>query len=120
MRRHCSNRRRTFSSLADASPLILLIDHPPGNLARKPTIADRRRGFIHACRKDTEYLSADPAATPFSSLAADQVAALRSLLPDLWLREHPQHLLTERAEELAAATARRRRRRATRRAAVKG
>ncbi len=66
-----------------------------------------------------EYLSADPAATPFSSLAADQVAALRSLLPDLWLREHPQHLLTERAEELAAATARRRRRRATRRGSVK-
>jgi len=66
-----------------------------------------------------EYLSADPAATPFSSLAADQIAALRSLLPDLWLREHPEHLLTERAQELAAATARRRHRRAKRRVAVR-
>jgi transposase len=66
-----------------------------------------------------EYLSAEPAVTSFSSLADDQVAALRSLLPDVWLREHPEHLLAERAEELAAATARRRRRRAKRRIAVK-
>ena len=66
-----------------------------------------------------EYLSTGSAKSPFESLAGDQVSALRSLLPDQWLREHPEHLLANRAEELAADTARRRRRRAKRRAAVK-
>lgn len=66
-----------------------------------------------------EYLSAGSATTPFASLADDQVAALRSLLPDQWLRDHPEHLLADRAEELAADTARRRRRRAKRRIVVK-
>jgi transposase len=66
-----------------------------------------------------EYLPTGSAKSPFASLAADQVSALRSLLPDQWLREHPEHLLADRAEELAADTARRRRRRAQRRVAVK-
>jgi hypothetical protein len=64
-----------------------------------------------------EYLPTATAASPFASLAGDQVSALRSLLPDQWLREHPEHLLADRAEELAADTARRR---ANRRIAVKG
>jgi transposase len=66
-----------------------------------------------------EYLPTGSATSPFASLAPDQVSALRSLLPDQWLREHPEHLLADRAEELAADTARRRRRRAQRRIAVK-
>jgi len=66
-----------------------------------------------------EYLPTGSAKSPFESLAGDQVSALRSLLPDQWLREHPEHLLADRAEELAADTARRRRRRANRRVAVK-
>ena len=66
-----------------------------------------------------EYLPRGSASSPFESLAADQLSALRSLLPDRWLRDHPEHLLAHRAEELAADTARRRRRRANRRASVK-
>ena len=66
-----------------------------------------------------EYLPRGSANSPFVSLAADQLSALRSLLPDRWLRDHPDHLLAHRAEELAADTARRRRRRANRRASVK-
>jgi len=57
--------------------------------------------------------------SPFASLSDDQRAALGHLLPDRWLQDHPEHHLTDRADELAAATTRRRARRATRRAAVK-
>jgi transposase len=66
-----------------------------------------------------EYLPQDSESSPFRSLSAEQVSALRSLLPDQWLREHPEHLLADRADELANAIARRRRRRAQRRLAVK-
>lgn len=66
-----------------------------------------------------EYLPTGSAKSPFASLAGDQLSALRSLLPDQWLQEHPEHLLADRAEELAADTARRRRRRTNRRIAVK-
>jgi hypothetical protein len=67
-----------------------------------------------------EYLTVGSANSPFESLREDQVVALQSLLPDQWLRDHPEHLLVERAEELESATARRRQRRARRRLAAKG
>jgi len=67
-----------------------------------------------------EYLTVGSASSPFESLGEDQVVALRSLLPDQWLRDHPEHLLAERAEELESATARRRQRRARRRLVAKG
>ena len=44
--------------------------------------------------------------------------AIRPLLPDLWARSHPEHLLASRDQELQAAAARRRRTRAHRRAAM--
>jgi transposase len=52
----------------------------------------------------------------FESLTATQRSALEELLPDRWLAAHPQHLLSDRVEELDAAKKRRRRRRASRRA----
>jgi transposase len=44
--------------------------------------------------------------------------AIRPLLPDLWAKSHPEHILASRDEELQAAAARRRRHRARRRAAM--
>lgn len=67
-----------------------------------------------------EYLTVGSARSPFESLREEQVSALRSLLPDQWLRDHPEHLLAERAEELKSATARRRQRRARRRLVANG
>lgn len=65
-----------------------------------------------------EYLPRG-SSSPLASLSPDQLSALEHLLPDRWLQDHPEHLLADRAEELAAATTRRRRRRATRRATAK-
>ena len=66
-----------------------------------------------------EYLTCGSASSSFASLSEEQIAAIRLLLPDRWVHDHPEHLLADRADELAAATARRRRRRVHRRAAVK-
>jgi len=44
--------------------------------------------------------------------------AIRPLLPDLWAKSHPEHILASRDQELQAATDRRRRTRARRRAAM--
>jgi transposase len=41
--------------------------------------------------------------------------AIRPLLPDLWAKSHPEHILESRDQELQEATARRRRRRIKRR-----
>lgn len=43
---------------------------------------------------------------------------IRPLLPDLWAKSHPEHILASREQELQAATVRRRRTRAHRRAAM--
>ncbi len=51
-------------------------------------------------------------------LLVEAGACLDGLLPDVWAREHPEHVLAERQEESRQARERRDRRRATRRAAV--
>jgi transposase len=51
------------------------------------------------------------------ALSSDQVD-LESLLPDVWIAAHPEHVLTYRRDEAEAAANARRRRRALRRAAV--
>jgi hypothetical protein len=43
---------------------------------------------------------------------------IRPLLPDLWAKSHPEHILASREQELQTATVRRRRTRAHRRAAM--
>jgi transposase len=49
------------------------------------------------------------------ALALDEVD-LESLLPDVWIKAHPEHFLTYRRDEAEAAAAARRRCRARRRA----
>jgi transposase len=49
------------------------------------------------------------------ALSSDQVD-LESLLPDVWIKAHPEHFLTYRRDEAEAAAQARRRRRALRRA----
>ena len=44
--------------------------------------------------------------------------AIRPMLPDLWAKSHPEHVLASRDQELQAATARRRHTRAHRRTAM--
>lgn len=51
-------------------------------------------------------------------LLVEAAAPLDCLLPDVWAKEHPEHVLAEREEESRQARDRRDRRRATRRAAV--
>jgi hypothetical protein len=48
------------------------------------------------------------------ALSSDQVE-LESLLPDVWIAAHPEHLLRYRHDEAEAAAIARRRRRARRR-----
>ena len=66
-----------------------------------------------------EYLRVGDAETAFDSLSADQVEALASLLPDRWLKAHPEHRSEERQRELEIENQRRRRRRRLRRRPVK-
>ena len=49
------------------------------------------------------------------AVSSDEVD-LESLLPDVWIAAHPEHILTYRRDEAAAAANPRRRRRAIRRA----
>jgi hypothetical protein len=51
------------------------------------------------------------------ALSSDQVD-LESLLPDVWIAAHPEHVLTYRRDEAEAAASARRRRRALRRAKI--
>lgn len=57
----------------------------------------------------TDVLRRLPAISPTDT------AAIRPLLPDLWAKSHPEHILASRDLELQQATARRRRRRIQRR-----
>jgi hypothetical protein len=66
-----------------------------------------------------EYLRVGDAETAFDSLSADQVEALASLLPDRWLKAHPEHRSEERQRELEIENQRRRQRRRLRRRPVK-
>lgn len=66
-----------------------------------------------------EYLRVGDAESPFDSLTGDQREALSELLPDRWLKAHPEHRCEDRQRELDEANQRRRRRRARRRSAVK-
>jgi transposase len=50
-----------------------------------------------------------------TALSSDEVD-LESLLPDVWIAAHPEHVLTYRRDEAEAAATARRRRRALRRA----
>jgi transposase len=62
-----------------------------------------------------EYLTVGEAASPYESLTGAQRDALRALLPDRWLKEHPDHRQEERQRELEQEQFRRRNRRAKRR-----
>lgn len=66
-----------------------------------------------------EYLRVGAAETPFEALSPSQREALAKLLPDRWLKDHPQHRSEDRQRELDDANKRRRKRRAIRRRAVK-
>jgi len=66
-----------------------------------------------------EYLRVGDAETPFDSLSEDQREQLSELLPDRWLKEHPEHRSEDRQRELDQANQRRRQRRALRRRPVK-
>jgi len=59
------------------------------------------------------------AESPFDSLSAEQMDDLASLLPDRWLREHPQYRSEDRERELEAKNQRCRQRRKSRRRPVK-
>lgn len=66
-----------------------------------------------------EYLRVGNAETAFDSLSADQVDDLTGLLPDRWLKSHPEHRSEERQRELEIENQRRRQRRRLRRRPVK-
>lgn len=66
-----------------------------------------------------EYLPVGNWATPFDALSTEQIKALSGLLPDRWLKEHPEHRAAERQRELDDANQRRRQRRKFRRPLVK-
>ncbi len=66
-----------------------------------------------------EYLRVGDAQTPFESLSRDQREQLSELLPDRWLKAHPEHRSEDRQRELDQANQRRRQRRASRRRLVK-
>ncbi len=66
-----------------------------------------------------EYLRVGDAETPFDSLSMDQREQLFELLPDRWLKAHPEHRTEDRQRELDQANQRRHQRRAIRRRAVK-
>jgi transposase len=66
-----------------------------------------------------EYLRVGDAETAFDSLSAEQVNQLTSLLPDRWLRDHPEHRSEERKRELEIENQRRRQRRRLRRRPLK-
>jgi transposase len=66
-----------------------------------------------------EYLRVGDAKTPFDSLSMDQREQLSELLPDRWLKAHPEHRTEDRQRELDQANQRRHQRRAVRRRAVK-
>ncbi len=66
-----------------------------------------------------EYLRVGDAQTPFESLSRDQREQLSELLPDRWLKVHPEHRSEDRQRELDQANQRRRQRRASRRRLVK-
>jgi hypothetical protein len=74
-------------------------------------VQSARRNLVETLPYLTDVLRRLPA------LAADDVAGLAELLPDRWLRAHPEHRLEDRQEEFRAAGARRRQRRAVRRMA---
>jgi len=62
-----------------------------------------------------EYLTVGDARSPYDSLSDVQRAALRALLPDRWLKQHPEHRQEERQRELDQAQRQRRNRRSARR-----
>ena len=62
-----------------------------------------------------EYLTLGDAHSPYDSLNDDQRDALRALLPDRWLNQHPEHHQEQRHRELKQDKLRRRNRRAARR-----
>ena len=66
-----------------------------------------------------EYLRVGDAETAFDSLSADQVNELTELLPDRWLKSHPEHRSEERQRELEIENQRRRQRRRLRRRPLK-
>jgi hypothetical protein len=66
-----------------------------------------------------DYLRVGDAKTPFDSLSASQREQLSELLPDRWLKEHPEHRCEDRQQELERANQRRHQRRAVRRRTVK-
>jgi hypothetical protein len=74
-------------------------------------VQSARRNLVETLPYLTDVLRRLPA------LAADDVAGLAELLPDRWLRAHPEHRLEDREEEFRAAGARRRHRRVVRRMA---
>lgn len=61
-----------------------------------------------------EYLRIGDAETPFDSLTMNQRQELSELLPDRWLKAHPEHRSEDRQRELDEANQRRRQRRALR------
>jgi hypothetical protein len=63
----------------------------------------------------SEYLTIGDATSPYDSLNDDQRDALRALLPDRWLKQHPEHRQEERHRELEQDKLRRRNRHAARR-----
>ena len=65
-----------------------------------------------------EYLRIGDAKTPFEALTDQQREALTELLPDRWLKQHPEHRCEDRQRELDEANRRRRDRRALRRRAA--
>jgi hypothetical protein len=66
-----------------------------------------------------EYLRVGDAGTSFDALSVSQREQLSELLPDRWLKEHPEHRSEDRQQELEQANQRRHRRRALRRRTVK-
>ena len=66
-----------------------------------------------------EYLRVGDSETAFDSLTGHQVEALTGLLPDRWLKSHPEHRSEERQRELETENQRRRQRRRLRRRTVK-
>jgi hypothetical protein len=66
-----------------------------------------------------EYLRVGDAETAFESLTSAQVQALTELLPDRWLKTHPEHRSEERQRELELERKRRRQRRRLRRRPLK-
>jgi transposase len=66
-----------------------------------------------------EYLRVGDAETAFDALSNDQVDELAELLPDRWLKSHPEHRSEERQRELEYENRRRRQRRKLRRRTVK-